>query len=247
MSHWHVVLQRASHGYTAEMTHHPPYEDVDDKESLNSSTHTIVGDLQRVADLWFEDATLILRAEDTIFRISRGILAARSSVLKARMCGLAQSSADMLYGCPVLEIQHSPVDVTNFLKAIFDSDFFLPPPARSPFSVVIGVLALAHEYNVAYLFRRALRHFETFFPSTLDGERIHDGIVEGSKVGASTLSCYLLALQAASDVGALWNVPSIIYECCTFTLAEITSGDTSTRERKDMVPRSQPQNVGGGA
>ncbi|KAJ7799176.1 hypothetical protein B0H14DRAFT_2388215 [Mycena olivaceomarginata] len=34
----------------------------------------------RVPELWFEDDNLILHAENTVFRISKGVLAARSSV-----------------------------------------------------------------------------------------------------------------------------------------------------------------------
>ncbi|KAJ6530298.1 hypothetical protein B0H19DRAFT_967735 [Mycena capillaripes] len=173
--------------------------------------------LQRVAELWFEEDNLILRAEDSIFRVSKGVLMARSPVFQTMISGLSHSGPEYPYGCPVIQLHHSAVDVTSFLKAIFDSEFFLPPPAKAAFSVVIGVLQLAHEYDVKYLLRRALLHFEAFFPSTLDGERSYTITMEGSDF----LSCTLIALRIALEVEALWNLPSIMYECCTFTLAEI--------------------------
>ncbi|KAJ7626758.1 hypothetical protein B0H17DRAFT_1218501 [Mycena rosella] len=211
-------------------------EESGDSESIHSATDTAIGDLKCVPELWFEDDNLTLRAEDSIFRISKGFLAARPPVLKTMFSALSHPSAGMLYGCPILELPHASVDVTNFLKAIFNLEyvatatrelqsrhyptvFFMPPPARAPFSVVIAVLALAHEYGVASLLKRALLHLETFFPITLDGARNYDAPAEGS--GMSMLSCDLIALQAASDVGASWCLPSIIYECCTFSLAEL--------------------------
>ncbi|KAJ7857819.1 hypothetical protein B0H14DRAFT_2578181 [Mycena olivaceomarginata] len=36
----------------------------------------------RVPELWFEDDNLILHAENTVFRVSKGVLAARSSVFR---------------------------------------------------------------------------------------------------------------------------------------------------------------------
>ncbi|KAJ7026982.1 hypothetical protein C8F04DRAFT_1005370 [Mycena alexandri] len=202
------------------MTHHTiltPKAEHDEEASLDLPAYSGAENLKRVDDLWFEDDTLILRAEDSIFRVSKGVLMARSHVLKTLICGLAQGNPATLDDCPVVQLDHSSEDVTSFLKAIFDSDFFLPPPAKAPFTVVIGVLRLAHAYDVKYLFRRALLHLEGFFPSTLDGEHVYAEVTESNEF----LSCTLLALRAALDVGALWNIPSIMYECCAFTLAEI--------------------------
>ncbi|KAJ7030196.1 hypothetical protein C8F04DRAFT_1114197 [Mycena alexandri] len=194
-----------------------PKTERDEETSLDLPAYPEAGNLKRVDCLWFEDDTLILRAEDSIYRVSKGVLMARSDVLNTLICGLAKSNLATLENCFVLKLNHSAEDVTSFLKAIFDSDFFLPPPAKAPFAVVIGVIRLAHAYDVKYLLKRALRHLEGFFPSTLDGEHVY---AEGSE-SSEFLSCTLLALRAALDVGALWNVPSIMYECCTFSLAEI--------------------------
>ncbi|KAJ7187218.1 hypothetical protein C8R46DRAFT_1342377 [Mycena filopes] len=171
----------------------PKTEYDDEKTPLEVSAHPVAETLRRVDDLWFEEDTLILRAQDDIFRVSKGVLMARSEVLKTMIGGLGQPSVAKL--------------------------FFLPPPAKASFAVVIGVLRLAHEYDVQYLLRRALLHFEGFFPSTLDGDRVYPETI--SESGVDMLSASLIALRVVLDVGALWNAPSIIYECCTFSLAEI--------------------------
>ncbi|KAJ7666746.1 hypothetical protein DFH06DRAFT_1184667 [Mycena polygramma] len=186
-----------------------PKEEYNEKSTLDGVANDVADTLHRVAELWFEDDSLILRAEDSIFRISKGILMARSPVFKA-MIGLSHSGQESMYGCPMIQLHHSAAEVTSFL-------FFMPPPAKASFEVVIGVLRLAHEYDVKYLLRRALVHFEAFFPSTLDGDCTYDQGCDSE----SALSCNLVALRIALEVGAVWNLPSIMYECCTFSLAEI--------------------------
>ncbi|KAJ7102721.1 hypothetical protein C8R44DRAFT_808425 [Mycena epipterygia] len=205
-------------------------KDDEDNESFTSESYcsTIVEDLNRVEDLWFEEDNLIIRAENSIFRVSRGVLAARSPVFRSMLFDLPKPNPErtiIMYGCPVIQLRHSPEDVTYFLKAIFDSEFFLPPPAKSSFWAVLGVLRLAHDYDVHYLVKRALRHFETFFPSVLDGKRVYVTIVEGSEPTVLSCDLVLAALQVGAEVGASWNLPSVIYECCTFSLADILDSD----------------------
>jgi hypothetical protein len=61
----------------------------DDADSLASVASTIfeseieTSTLTRVEDLWFEEDNLIIRAEDSLICVSKGVLAARSPVLKA--------------------------------------------------------------------------------------------------------------------------------------------------------------------
>jgi hypothetical protein len=78
-------------------------------------------DPQRVEELWFEEGSLVIRAQTTLFRIPRAILAARSPIF-ADMLSIPQpSDSEKLDGCPVVEIPDSAADATVFLKAIFDS------------------------------------------------------------------------------------------------------------------------------
>ncbi|KAJ6632209.1 hypothetical protein B0H10DRAFT_2251221 [Mycena sp. CBHHK59/15] len=171
--------------------------DDDEKQSVHSSASMAINDLHHIEELWFEDDTLILRAEDSLFRVSKGVLSAQSPVMKAMLSGIPKAGGTIMYGCPVVELHHSASDVTCFLKAVFDSDFFLPPPAKSSIWVVNGVIQLAHEYNVHPL---------------LSSE-------------PTDVHCNLLALQVALEVGTLWNFPRIIYECCTSSLTDILDSE----------------------
>lgn len=91
--------------------------------------------LHRVPELWFDDDNLILRAENHLFRVSKGVLAARSSVFRDMLSfplpppmqddrgggGGEGGGEDLIDGCPVVRLHDSPADVTVFLRAIFDS------------------------------------------------------------------------------------------------------------------------------
>ncbi|KAJ6505867.1 hypothetical protein C8R47DRAFT_945928, partial [Mycena vitilis] len=105
--------------------------------------------LQRAEDLWFPDATLIVRAENTIFRVHSGIICACSSVFRDMNTfpHLKPHEADIYEGTPVVRLHDTARDVEVFLRAVFDSavPFFMPPPSPADFYTVVGILRLAHK------------------------------------------------------------------------------------------------------
>ncbi|KAJ7434049.1 hypothetical protein B0H11DRAFT_2119599 [Mycena galericulata] len=193
--------------------------------------------LMRVPDLWFDDATLILRAENSLFRVSKSVLAARSSVFRD-MLSFPQtamqiedgSGASMgegeeeehMDGCPVVRLHDSAADVTYFLRAIFDSSFFEPPPSKTDLAAITGILRLSHKYDVHYLRRRALLHLDTGYPTSL---AIYE--VSGSETFASDgLDDALRTIQCASEVGATWVLPTAFYFLCYSDMREILNAPT---------------------
>ncbi|KAF8155303.1 hypothetical protein K438DRAFT_1845886 [Mycena galopus ATCC 62051] len=177
--------------------------------------------LHRVPELWFEEDNLILRAENTLFRVSKGVLAARSSVFRdmlsfplppklGRGGGEGEDEEDTIDGCPVVRLHDSPADVTCFLRAIFDSSYFEPPPAKTDLAAITGILRLSHKYDVQYLRRRALLHLDTGYPTSL-GEYE----VSGSETFSSDgLDDSLLTIHVASEVNATWLLPTAFYFLC---------------------------------
>lgn len=79
---------------------------------------------QRAPDLYFPDGNIILEVGTTHFRVSRGILAARSPVFK-EVLSLPQPNASRdakVDGCDVVHLfGDDPQEVTYFLRAIYDS------------------------------------------------------------------------------------------------------------------------------
>ncbi|KAJ6502751.1 hypothetical protein C8R47DRAFT_969582 [Mycena vitilis] len=114
---------------------------------------TTIGDtesLRQVEGLWFSNDTLVLRAENSIFRVSKSMLAARSTVFES-MIEFPPSTADgdqMMDGSPVVRLHDCASEVEAFLRAIFDSSYFMPRPAEVDFHVVLGILRLSHNLQV---------------------------------------------------------------------------------------------------
>ncbi|KAJ6537873.1 hypothetical protein B0H19DRAFT_1270265 [Mycena capillaripes] len=74
---------------------------------------------------------------------------------------------EMMDGNPVVRLRDSATEVEAFLRAIFDSSYFMPPPAEINFHPVLGILRLSHKYDVGYLYKTALDHLEMIYPMEL--------------------------------------------------------------------------------
>ncbi|KAJ7142093.1 hypothetical protein C8R43DRAFT_1016281 [Mycena crocata] len=158
---------------------------------------------QRVQGLWFEDGNVIIQAETDLFRVYRGVLAARSPIFQD-MLGLPQpQEPETLEGAPLVHLPDSSAEVVVFLRAIFDSGFFEPHPAPSDFHTIAGVLRLSHKYDVAYLRRRALIHLSSMYSTTLA-----DWDTQQTSWPAPTS---IFAIELAREVGAEWILPAAFY------------------------------------
>ncbi|KAJ7689802.1 hypothetical protein B0H17DRAFT_936829 [Mycena rosella] len=128
----------------------------------------------RVQELWFDDGNLIIAAGFSLFRVYRGILAARSSVFQDMLSLPQPPDSELVEGCPLVRMHDTAAEVTVFLKAIFDSEFFQMYPSPTTLDVVAGVLRLSQKYSVDYLRRRALGHLSSAFFTTLSARDAWD-------------------------------------------------------------------------
>ncbi|KAJ7119177.1 hypothetical protein C8R44DRAFT_673540 [Mycena epipterygia] len=174
-------------------------------------------ELHRVQGLWFEDGSLIIQAGNSQFRVYRGVLVARSSIFQD-MLSLAQPpSSDLVEGCPLVHLHDNPGDVSVFLKAIFDSEFFETHPTPSRLEIISSILRLSHKYAIDYLRRRALVHLSSAFFTTLSALQ-ESGSTDGdlwpwkcSSSETPLLISLIHCIQLAREVGALWILPYAFY------------------------------------
>ncbi|KAJ7083812.1 hypothetical protein C8R44DRAFT_53503 [Mycena epipterygia] len=175
--------------------------------------------LQRAEALWFSPDVVIIRADSRIFRVFSAILKAQSSVF-ADMFAFPQpplaDSMETMDGFPVVELHDDPDDVEVFLKALFDSSFFMPFPAIALLEDIIGILRLSHKYNVPYLRCRALEHLGATLPTRLSDYDIREGYENGK-----TSLRLMKIIKAATEVDALWLLPVAYHDLCKQEISEI--------------------------
>ncbi|KAJ7922465.1 hypothetical protein B0H13DRAFT_1865837 [Mycena leptocephala] len=78
--------------------------------------------------------------------------------------GMYDRDGEEIEGCSVVMLHDSAQDVTFCLRAIFDSSFFEPPPAKTDLA---AILRLNHKYDMQYSRRRALLHLDTGYPTSM--------------------------------------------------------------------------------
>nr|GAT50392.1 predicted protein [Mycena chlorophos] len=188
--------------------------------------------LIRCPDLWFNDCGLVIRADDTVFRVSRDFMAAQSPIFRDMLALPTPDNAELYEGCPMVTLPDSKDDVTVFLKALVYHDFFSPNVGENSSSVLAGVLRLSHKYEVASLLRRAVVHISTLFPTTLAGWQVrhaNQSVWEPLVAGGDVI---VLARQLSMD----WLLPFAFYETCRVA-RELYMLDPDTKIARDDVYR----------
>jgi hypothetical protein len=101
----------------------------------------------------------------------------------------------------------------------------MPPPSPIDFDTVIGIMRLAHKYDVQYLFRRALSHLESMYPTDFpEFFSAHNYGMHHINI-PSKLAAALISIRTASEVGALWLLPAAYYTACTFASKHLLASE----------------------
>ncbi|KAJ7684252.1 hypothetical protein DFH06DRAFT_1155116 [Mycena polygramma] len=123
--------------------------------------------------------------------------------------------SELVEGCPFVKLPDPDVEVTPFLKAIFDPEFILPYPAPTEFEVIVGCVSHGHKYGVEYLLRRALVHFSSGYSTTLSQFDAYIFDVEPPQGPSWEFPdsdiCQVRAIQLARQVNATWILPMAFY------------------------------------
>jgi hypothetical protein len=74
----------------------------------------------RCEELWFPDGSLVVRADKTVFRVYRGMLATASPVFSDMLSFPQPDGAETVEGCPVVVLHDSATDLRHFLGVLND-------------------------------------------------------------------------------------------------------------------------------
>jgi hypothetical protein len=86
--------------------------------SSNSDAST--SNMTRHRELWFDDGSVVLHVEQTLFRVHRSTLSTHSTVFSDMFLIPQPPSQDAIEGCTVIKLPDSSDDVESLLKALYD-------------------------------------------------------------------------------------------------------------------------------
>ncbi|KAF8074996.1 hypothetical protein FPV67DRAFT_1475672 [Lyophyllum atratum] len=194
----------------------------DDVEGSVEHQESDAGDTalyRRHSDLWFDDGSVICRAENTLFKVHMSLLS-RHSVFFKDMFLMPQpkspcddtspkpSTIDVeSNGIPVVDLYDTADDVGHLLAALYDWPTF-GNNDQEDFRMVSGILRLSTKYIIDFLRARALEHLSMAWPEDL--ARSHE-----ADVAASSTHLYphpIAIIKLAREVDAPSLLPAAFYD-----------------------------------
>ncbi|KAI0091090.1 hypothetical protein BDY19DRAFT_933662 [Irpex rosettiformis] len=172
---------------------------------------------QKHFDLWFEDGNVVLVAENTGFRVYRGILARDSEVFRD-MFLLPQPSSlpveDTYEGCPLVRLADDNADeVAKALTILFDGGrSFSQQNQRVDLATVVAALRIGTKYGLDTILQEALRRISTCYPADLHALQKHPPCSSTCPIIWNTedpIAVFHLARQL--DLDRL--IPAALYKC----------------------------------
>ncbi|KDR71027.1 hypothetical protein GALMADRAFT_102740 [Galerina marginata CBS 339.88] len=188
--------------------------------------------ISKSISLWMDsDCLVVFQTGNLLSFLPHSPLSRKSSVFRQFLDEPNLVSTDFERGLytsaplPLIKL----VDVNEeegefFLRALYDAEFFEPPPTQTSLKIVLAVLKLATRYDVHFLRRRALAHLALAYPVRLGAWDTRDGNStfpihrDYGNPFSSTLQDTLMVIQVAKECGAPWILPSVFYECCQYDL-----------------------------
>ncbi|KAJ7729964.1 hypothetical protein B0H16DRAFT_1586082 [Mycena metata] len=191
-----------------------------------SSTSSLVR-----SDVWFEDGTVVLQAETTLFRVYRGVLAAQSPIFRDTFAIPQPPTPETYEGCPLVVLPDAPGELRYFLMATHDAGYFTNTPVAD-IGTLSALLNLSTKYEVEHVRIRMVAILTCIYPSSLTGwlsRKPPAGYEEGEDDD-------LIALGLALQHQILPVLPGIYYECCRFqTSMLLDSDDISLKDKTRCI------------
>ncbi|KIP03702.1 hypothetical protein PHLGIDRAFT_37291 [Phlebiopsis gigantea 11061_1 CR5-6] len=183
--------------------------------------------LERCADLWYNDGTVVLQAENMLFKVYRGILEEQSPFF-ADLFTLPQresNESEKYEDCPLVPMTDPAADVRVFLKAIFDYKFYSDVKTITDYNMILSVVKLSHKYQIDHLLRHSLPTFTAVYPPSLKNWDIREGRRQYKPLTAAygkALPIFVIELARTTGIDVL--LPSALFECCSLSINEIMYG-----------------------
>ncbi|RDB17298.1 hypothetical protein Hypma_001918 [Hypsizygus marmoreus] len=179
--------------------------------------------------IWFDDGSVILNAENTLFRVHRSILSSHSSVFDDLLGAL--SSEVQVDGCPVLTVQDSAEDMSHFLKALTDRSYYREKDAQS-IEITSSILRLSMKYCVDHLRDEASSRLQYEFPASLES---YDRRTLGSRI-KSGRGYIVDCISLMREVGLISALPTCFLTLGQYRLPDILNGKLRPDGSRAILP-----------
>nr|GAT56159.1 predicted protein [Mycena chlorophos] len=132
------------------------------------------------SEIWHEDGSVVLQAQDTQFRVHWGLLTMHSSVFKD-MYGLPQPdvAGPTVEGCLVVPVFDDPMDLLHFFRVLYNPTMLVKESL--PFAIVAALVRIGQKYDFKELLQEAVRRITDDYPSTLAG---FDALPKTRRIGS---------------------------------------------------------------
>ncbi|KAI0800659.1 hypothetical protein C8Q74DRAFT_433008 [Fomes fomentarius] len=125
-------------------------------------------ELQKDLELWFEDGNVVVLAQQTAFRVHRGVLSRHSDTFSG-LFTLPQPAdptrIESLDGCPIVRVPDSSHDFKHMLNVLYDGASYWDPETPLEFSTLAALARLGHKYEMTKIFASAMKRLNTLFPA----------------------------------------------------------------------------------
>ncbi|KAJ6589833.1 hypothetical protein DFH09DRAFT_908850 [Mycena vulgaris] len=118
------------------------------------------------SDIWHNDGSLVLQADNTQFRVHWGVLALHSSFFRAMQSVPQPPDQPSVDGCPVLEMQDAVQDIEHLLKVLYNPTFLLQ--TALPLPIIAALIRLGRKYEFQDLLDAAVERLTFENPATLE-------------------------------------------------------------------------------
>ncbi|KZP19048.1 hypothetical protein FIBSPDRAFT_791230, partial [Athelia psychrophila] len=177
------------------------------------------------SDVWYDDGNVVLQAQNTQFKVYRGVLAQSSSVFKDMFTFPQPPSAEMelIDGCPVVHLSDRAEDVRYILQALCQREY-VTDGEKIPLAVLSSFLSLGGKYEISKLRAEATMKLYREFPITLaDADYVWSTWVS-IRPDKKRSTFMELAILARME-GVVSVLPYLLYKCCKhYSASEILQG-----------------------
>ncbi|KAJ7473691.1 hypothetical protein B0H11DRAFT_1340731 [Mycena galericulata] len=181
-------------------------------------------------NVWFDDGTVVLQAETTLFRVYRGVLIAQSPIFSDTFAIPQPSALDVYQGCPLIELHDSARDLELFLMATHHAGYFVNSPIDG-FDTLSSLLRLATKYEVEHIRTRMISILTAIYPSLFTAWLSRAPPAGYTEYNNDDFK----ALSLASDLRILSVLPGVYYECCRYPVGTIVDCLSDGKARQKCI------------